>query len=150
MPGVTGVHGTLKGNVVSLASTKQIELRVEIFNLFNNFNWGLPVTNFNAGTFGKITTAGGELVDTIDLGAGAAGRNYFTWDGKAKYSGDASQLRYSVVATNGTTAVASTVSTYRIARANWLSTLASMSSRMRSGVSWYTIGYQMAPLYCSQ
>ncbi|MPS93871.1 flagellar hook capping FlgD N-terminal domain-containing protein [Comamonas sp.] len=56
----------------------------------------------------QITTAGGELVDTIDLGAGAAGRNYFTWDGKAKYSGDASQLRYSVVATNGTTAVAST------------------------------------------
>ena len=46
--------------LVSLASTKQLELRVEIFNLFNNFNWGLPVTNFNAGTFGKITTAGGD------------------------------------------------------------------------------------------
>ncbi|MEG0046218.1 MAG: flagellar hook capping FlgD N-terminal domain-containing protein, partial [Comamonas sp.] len=51
----------------------------------------------------QITTATGELVDTIDLGAGAAGRNYFTWDGKDKYSGDASQLRYNVVATNGTT-----------------------------------------------
>ena len=32
----------------------------------------------------QITTASGELVDTIDLGAGAAGRNYFTWEGKDK------------------------------------------------------------------
>ena len=56
----------------------------------------------------QITTATGELVDTIDLGAGAAGRNYFTWDAADKYSGDKSQLRYSVQATNGTAAVAST------------------------------------------
>ena len=56
----------------------------------------------------QITTASGELVDTIDLGAGATGRNYFTWDGADKYSGDKSQLRYSVQATNGTSAVAST------------------------------------------
>lgn len=47
-------------------------------------------------------------MDTIDLGAGATGRNYFTWDGADKYSGDKSQLRYSVQATNGATAVAST------------------------------------------
>ena len=56
----------------------------------------------------QITTASGELVDTIDLGSGTAGRNYFTWDGKDKYTGDKSQLRYSVTATNGATAVAST------------------------------------------
>lgn len=56
----------------------------------------------------QITTASGELVDTIDLGAGVAGRNYFTWDAADKFSGDASQLRYSVQATNGATAVAST------------------------------------------
>lgn len=56
----------------------------------------------------QITTATGELVDTIDLGAGAAGRNYFTWDSTDKYSGDKSQLRYSVQATNGASAVAST------------------------------------------
>ena len=56
----------------------------------------------------QITTASGELVDTIDLGAGATGRNYFTWDAADKYSGDKSQLRYSVQATNGTSAVAST------------------------------------------
>ncbi|MBO1925919.1 hypothetical protein J4711_14910 [Staphylococcus epidermidis] len=41
-------------------------------------------------------------------GAGAVGRNYFTWDATDKYSGDASQLRYSVQATNGATAVAAT------------------------------------------
>ncbi|MBO1925927.1 hypothetical protein J4711_14965 [Staphylococcus epidermidis] len=56
----------------------------------------------------QITTASGELVDTITLGAGAVGRNYFTWDATDKYSGDASQLRYSVQATNGATAVAAT------------------------------------------
>lgn len=56
----------------------------------------------------QITTASGELVDTIEMGAGAAGRNYFTWDAADKYSGDKSQLRYAVQATNGTSAVAST------------------------------------------
>ncbi|MBB1652037.1 flagellar hook assembly protein FlgD [Delftia sp. UME58] len=55
----------------------------------------------------QITTAGGELVDTVELGSGTAGRNYFTWDG-SKYAGDASQLRYTVQATNADKAVAST------------------------------------------
>ena len=55
----------------------------------------------------QITTAGGELVDTVELGSGTAGRNYFTWDG-SKYTGDASQLRYTVQATNADKAVAST------------------------------------------
>jgi len=26
------------------------------FNLFNNFNWGNPTTNLDAGTFGQILT----------------------------------------------------------------------------------------------
>lgn len=56
----------------------------------------------------QITTAGGELVDTIPLGAGSAGRNYFTWDAANKYSGDKSQLRYVVQASNGSNAVAAT------------------------------------------
>ena len=42
--------------LVSLASTRNIELRLEVFNLFNTFNWGLPNTNFGSGTFGRITT----------------------------------------------------------------------------------------------
>ena len=46
--------------LVSLVSTQNLELRLEVFNLFNNFNWGNPNTNFSAGTFGRITTAGGD------------------------------------------------------------------------------------------
>ena len=46
--------------LVSFAATRQLELRVEIFNLFNNFNWGTPVTNFDAGTFGRITASAGD------------------------------------------------------------------------------------------
>ncbi len=46
--------------LVSFAATRQLELRLEIFNLFNNFNWGSPVTNFDAGTFGRITSSAGD------------------------------------------------------------------------------------------
>jgi hypothetical protein len=46
--------------LVPLASTHNIEFRVEVFNLLNNFNWGNPNLNFNAGTFGRITTLGGD------------------------------------------------------------------------------------------
>jgi hypothetical protein len=37
-----------------------LELRVETFNLFNTFNWGSPVTNFNAATFGRILSQAGD------------------------------------------------------------------------------------------
>jgi hypothetical protein len=46
--------------LISFAATRQLELRLEIFNLFNNFNWGNPVTNFDAGTFGRITSSAGD------------------------------------------------------------------------------------------
>ena len=39
-----------------MAATRNIELRLEVFNLFNTFNWGLPNTNFGSGTFGRITS----------------------------------------------------------------------------------------------
>ena len=51
-----------------LVSTQNLELRLEAFNLFNTFNWGIPGTeltaggwqaNLNAGTFGRITTQAG-------------------------------------------------------------------------------------------
>ena len=45
--------------LVSIASTQNLELRVEVFNLLNNFNWGDPTLNFSAGTFGRITTQAG-------------------------------------------------------------------------------------------
>ena len=47
--------------LVSIASQQNLELRVEVFNLFNNFNWGLPNTNLDAGTFGRITTQSGDM-----------------------------------------------------------------------------------------
>jgi|RhiMethySRZTD1v2_1073278.scaffolds.fasta_scaffold37558_1 hypothetical protein len=46
--------------LVSLAATRTIELRLEVFNLFNTFNWGLPNNNISAGTFGRITTMTGD------------------------------------------------------------------------------------------
>jgi hypothetical protein len=38
----------------------RMELRLETFNLLNHFNWGNPVSNFNSGTFGRITSASGD------------------------------------------------------------------------------------------
>ena len=41
----------------------------------------------------QITTPAGQLVDTVELGSGEPGRNYFTWNA-GNYQGDPSQLRY--------------------------------------------------------
>jgi hypothetical protein len=50
-------------------STHNLELRLEAFNLFDTFNWGIPGTeltaggwqaNLNSGTFGRITTQAGS------------------------------------------------------------------------------------------
>jgi hypothetical protein len=46
--------------LLSFGTTNSMELRVEVFNLFNNFNWGNPNTNYDAGTFGRITTQTGD------------------------------------------------------------------------------------------
>ena len=46
--------------LLSVASQQTLELRIEVFNVLNNFNWGNPNTNLDAGTFGRITTAAGE------------------------------------------------------------------------------------------
>ena len=46
--------------LIPVAGRHRIEVRVETFNLFNNFNWGNPVTNFNAATFGRILTQSGD------------------------------------------------------------------------------------------
>jgi hypothetical protein len=46
--------------LLRLHEAQTLELRVEAFNLFNNFNWGVPVVNFNSGTFGRITTQEGD------------------------------------------------------------------------------------------
>ena len=44
---------------VALGPGRTFELRVEAFNFLNTFNWGNPVTNFNSGTFGRITSMAG-------------------------------------------------------------------------------------------
>ena len=45
--------------LIAVSATQRLELRLESFNLLNRFNWGDPVVNFNAGTFGRITTQAG-------------------------------------------------------------------------------------------
>ena len=44
---------------LSISDRHNLELRLEMFNLLNNFNWGDPVINYDAGTFGQITTMAG-------------------------------------------------------------------------------------------
>ena len=51
-----------------------------------------------------ISNSSGELVDTVEMSGLDAGRNYFTWDG-SNYTGDKSQLKYSVKAANADTTV---------------------------------------------
>jgi hypothetical protein len=45
--------------LVPVSTTQRLELRIEVFNVLNQFNWGNPLVNFNAGTFGRITTQTG-------------------------------------------------------------------------------------------
>jgi hypothetical protein len=42
--------------LVSLAATRTIELWLEVFNLFNTFNWGAAEQQLHSGTFGRIAT----------------------------------------------------------------------------------------------
>lgn len=55
----------------------------------------------------EIVTPGGNVVDTVPLGALDGGRHAFTWDASS-YDGDLSALRYRVVASNGKTSVQAT------------------------------------------
>jgi hypothetical protein len=65
-PGYWNIDMALS-RLITFGGTRRVELRLESFNLLNHFNWGNPVTttangsnvNFNAGTFGRITTQTG-------------------------------------------------------------------------------------------
>jgi hypothetical protein len=46
--------------LIGFGNSRNLELRVEAFNLLNNFNWGIPQTNYDQGTFGRITSTGGD------------------------------------------------------------------------------------------
>ena len=45
---------------MSLGTTRGLELRLEAFNLLNNFNWGNPATTLDSPTFGQITSQAGD------------------------------------------------------------------------------------------
>jgi hypothetical protein len=46
--------------LVPFGTSQTLELRLEAFNLLNQFNWGNPGTNLNAGTFGLIQSQAGN------------------------------------------------------------------------------------------
>jgi Carboxypeptidase regulatory-like domain len=52
-PGYWTIDAALSRQV-SVGGARNMEFRVETFNLLNTFNLGNPVTNFNAGNFGRI------------------------------------------------------------------------------------------------
>ena len=45
--------------LVTFGGAQELELRVETFNLFDNFNWGNPVTRSTSSRFGRILTQAG-------------------------------------------------------------------------------------------
>ena len=45
---------------ISFGAAREIELRLETFNLLNHFNWGNPTLNFDAANFGRIRTQSGS------------------------------------------------------------------------------------------
>jgi hypothetical protein len=46
--------------LIPVGGSQNVELRIEAFNLLNNFNWGNPVTTLDTPTFGQIQTQGGD------------------------------------------------------------------------------------------
>jgi hypothetical protein len=46
--------------LVTVADRKTVELRAEVFNLLNNFNWGNPASSFDSANFGRITSLSGS------------------------------------------------------------------------------------------
>ncbi len=59
-----GINLALR-RLVSLGGTRNLELRIEAFNLLNSFSWGTPAVasptiNLGSGQFGRITTQQGD------------------------------------------------------------------------------------------
>ena len=72
-PGTLGNHvrGSIMGpaywtidmalaRLVGLGAGRNVELRLETFNLLNNFNWGVPNTSLDSAVFGRIQTQTGS------------------------------------------------------------------------------------------
>ena len=45
---------------LAITASQSVEIRAEAFNVFNRFNWGLPITTFASGNFGRIQTQTGD------------------------------------------------------------------------------------------
>ena len=58
-PGYWNVDLAL-ARLLPVGDQRTFEIRIETFNLFNNFNWGDPVTNLDSPQFGRITTQNGS------------------------------------------------------------------------------------------
>ena len=43
---------------VPVGGSVRVQVRVELFNAFNNVNYGNPGSTFGAATFGRISSAG--------------------------------------------------------------------------------------------
>ena len=56
-PGLTNFDLSLAKNV-RLGARATLQVRAEMFNVFNTTNWGLPGLTANTSTFGVISTAG--------------------------------------------------------------------------------------------
>jgi hypothetical protein len=46
--------------LIPLSGRENVELRLEMFNITNHFNWGQPVSNLLSSTFGRILTMSGD------------------------------------------------------------------------------------------
>ncbi len=65
-PGSKVTNLSLMKNVF-VGGRARVQLRAEVFNLFNTVNWGNPNTTFGAANFGQITSAG--QLRRMELGA---------------------------------------------------------------------------------
>ena len=57
-PGYWDVSVALS-RIIGFGESRNMELRLETFNLLNSFNWGNPIVNLTSGTFGRIQTQAG-------------------------------------------------------------------------------------------
>ena len=55
----------------------------------------------------EVMTAGGQVIDTVDMSAQSAGRHTFEWDA-SNYTGATDSLQFRVTAVNGSTTIDST------------------------------------------
>ncbi len=115
--GIETLNATVTGMISQLASLQSLQGASMVGREVLVEGSGLAVTggvgrgSFDLGTAAdtakiEIRTAGGTLVDTLEMNALSAGRQSFEWDA-SKYSGTG-QLQFKVSAASGTTAVTAT------------------------------------------